>query len=395
MVYKAKTIRNCWFVKEQFGLNHFLFSLFFTVSGPVQGLPGQGLHGTFHPCSCSKSWHQSIESFALAKRKGSILDSSRPWWTNTCCGVRWFNAKLGWESHRLGWMGNVEDNGHWMVNSRSLPFIDVWARLWPSCKWHKGYLTWVLNCVSIFQWVSTMMVGSQSSCQTHGVIPLRGKAAALDISEWICHPFVLCKHCALCKGHLRLWARARSKEKFNPVSLFDLRLLWSWGLNTWWRDLLSEEPFPSQGFQFVSSCPGQGPYCVCIRTALCKGLTPIVLLCTRACSMSLMKACKNRRKGAGNSNPNKRHAFRDIDQNALDEFLDLYVRTGGQAESFNLYSYKTLQAQMAASPQSFYKLHGLLDALIGVERSGCIKYKYLKSTLSTLQRRFGADMFNR
>ena len=103
--------------------------------------------------------------------------------------------------------------------------------------------------------------------------------------------------------------------------------------------------------------------------------------------MSLMKACKNRRKGAGNSNPNKRHAFPDIDQNALDESLDLYVRTVGQTESFNLYSYKTLQAQMAESPQSFYKLHGLLDALIGVERSGCIKYKYLKSALSTLQRR--------
>ena len=111
--------------------------------------------------------------------------------------------------------------------------------------------------------------------------------------------------------------------------------------------------------------------------------------------MSLMKACKNRRKGAGNSNPNKRHAFPDIDQNALDESLDLYVRTVGQTESFNLYSYKTLQAQMAESPQSFYKLHGLLDALIGVERSGCIKYKYLKSALSTLQRRFGPDMFNR
>ena len=98
--------------------------------------------------------------------------------------------------------------------------------------------------------------------------------------------------------------------------------------------------------------------------------------------MSLMKACKNRRKGAGNSNPNKRHAFPDIDQNALDESLDLYVRTVGQTESFNLYSYKTLQAQMAESPQSFYKLHGLLDALIGVERSGCIKYKYLKSALA-------------
>ena len=111
--------------------------------------------------------------------------------------------------------------------------------------------------------------------------------------------------------------------------------------------------------------------------------------------MSLMKACKNRRKGAGNSNPNKRHAFPDSDQNALDESLDLYVRTVGQTESFNLYSYKTLQAQMAESPQSFYKLHGLLDALIGVERSGCIKYKYLKSALSTLQRRFGTDMFNR
>lgn len=111
--------------------------------------------------------------------------------------------------------------------------------------------------------------------------------------------------------------------------------------------------------------------------------------------MSLMKACKNRRKGAGNSNPTKRHAFPDSDQNALDESLDLYVRTVGQTESFNLYSYKTLQAQMAESPQSFYKLHGLLDALIGVERSGCIKYKYLKSALSTLQRRFGTDMFNR
>ena len=111
--------------------------------------------------------------------------------------------------------------------------------------------------------------------------------------------------------------------------------------------------------------------------------------------MPLMKACKNRRKGAGNSNPNKRHAFPDIDQNALDESLDLYVRTVGQTESFNLYSYKTLQAQMAESLQSFYKLHGLLDALIGVERSGCIKYKYLKSTLSTLQNRLGTDMFNR
>ena len=111
--------------------------------------------------------------------------------------------------------------------------------------------------------------------------------------------------------------------------------------------------------------------------------------------MPLMKARKNRRKGAGNSNPNKRHAFPDIDQNALDESLDLYVRTVGQTESFNLYSYKTLQAQMAESLQSFYKLHGLLDALIGVERSGCIKYKYLKSTLSTLQNRLGTDMFNR
>ena len=111
--------------------------------------------------------------------------------------------------------------------------------------------------------------------------------------------------------------------------------------------------------------------------------------------MSLMKACKNRRKGAGNSNPNKRHAFPDIDQNALDESVDLYVRTVGQTESFNLYSYKTLQAQMAESPQSFYKLHGMLDALIGVETSHCIKYKYLKSALSTLQRRFGTDMFNR
>ena len=111
--------------------------------------------------------------------------------------------------------------------------------------------------------------------------------------------------------------------------------------------------------------------------------------------MSLMKACKNRRKGAGNSNPNKRHAFPDIDQNALDDSLDLYVRTLGQREAFNLYAYKTLQAQMAESPQSFYKLHGLLDALIQVEKSGCIKYKYLKSTLSTLQKRFGADMFHR
>ena len=111
--------------------------------------------------------------------------------------------------------------------------------------------------------------------------------------------------------------------------------------------------------------------------------------------MPLMKACKNRRKGAGNSNPNKRHAFPNIDQNALDKSLDLYVRTVGQTESFNLYSYKTLQAQMAESLQSFYKLHGLLDALIGVERSGCIKYKYLKSTLSTLQNRLGTDMFNR
>ena len=111
--------------------------------------------------------------------------------------------------------------------------------------------------------------------------------------------------------------------------------------------------------------------------------------------MSLMKACKSRRKGAGNSNPNKRHAFPDIDQNALDDSLDLYVRTLGQREAFNLYAYKTLQAQMAESPQSFYKLHGLLDALIQVEKSGCIKYKYLKSTLSTLQKRFGADMFHR
>ena len=96
--------------------------------------------------------------------------------------------------------------------------------------------------------------------------------------------------------------------------------------------------------------------------------------------------------GAGNQNPPIRKPFPDISITSVEEHLDTYVRKIGTKEAFNLYSYRTLQAQQAESPQSLHKLAGLLDALVSASPSAEIKHTTLKQALQTLVHRFGVEM---
>lgn len=76
----------------------------------------------------------------------------------------------------------------------------------------------------------------------------------------------------------------------------------------------------------------------------------------------------------------------------MEDHLDTYVRKIGTKEAFNLYNYRTLQAQQAESAQSLHKLAGLLDALVSASPTAEIKHTTLKQALQTLVHRFGVDM---
>lgn len=107
--------------------------------------------------------------------------------------------------------------------------------------------------------------------------------------------------------------------------------------------------------------------------------------------MVLMKAAKGRKNG-GNSAPQKRQPFPEVDQEKLDEVLHNYCRSMGIKEAFNLYQYKNLQAQQAESPNSIQKLTKLLDALLTVTSTAKVKYKYLRQPFTLLTQTWGSEL---
>ena len=98
------------------------------------------------------------------------------------------------------------------------------------------------------------------------------------------------------------------------------------------------------------------------------------------------------RKDGGNSAPQKRQPFPEVDQEKLDEVLHNYCRSMGIKEASNLYQYKDLQAQQAESPNSIQKLTKLLGALLTVTSTAKVKYKYLRQTPTLLTQTWGSEL---
>ena len=108
--------------------------------------------------------------------------------------------------------------------------------------------------------------------------------------------------------------------------------------------------------------------------------------------MVLTKPVKYKRKGGGNSAPQKRESFPDIDQHLLDCKLDDYIRTMGIAKAFDLENYKHLEVQQAQSPQAMFKLHLLLDSLLSVSPTCQIKFRNLKQSLEVAAKNWGWEL---
>ena len=107
-------------------------------------------------------------------------------------------------------------------------------------------------------------------------------------------------------------------------------------------------------------------------------------------AMVLMKAVKGKR--SGNSAPQKRTPFPEVSQEALDSAMHSYCRSMGIKEGFNMYQYKSLQAQQSESPQSIVQLARLLEVLLGASSSAKIKYTALKQAFAVLLQTWGVQL---
>ena len=112
----------------------------------------------------------------------------------------------------------------------------------------------------------------------------------------------------------------------------------------------------------------------------------------KALQRAMMKPVRKRAIGAGNSKPQVRQGFPDVDQELLEEKLDSYVRLLGKEQAFNMHQYKHLQPQQAVVAKDMHKLAKLLEALLAASPTGQIKYACLKQALGCLMKKFGPDL---
>lgn len=108
-----------------------------------------------------------------------------------------------------------------------------------------------------------------------------------------------------------------------------------------------------------------------------------------------MKAVRKRAAGAGNSAPQKRQGFPDVNQDGLDEAIDNYIRVVGVKEGMNLFEYINLQPQQAENAKAMFKLHPLIKALLGVSPTAEIKYKNLKQAMAVAVQKFGHELLSK
>lgn len=114
----------------------------------------------------------------------------------------------------------------------------------------------------------------------------------------------------------------------------------------------------------------------------------------KALQRAMMKPVRKRAIGAGNSKPQVRQGFPDVDQELLEEKLDSYVRLLGKEQAFNMHQYKHLQPQKAEVAKDMHKLAKLLEALLAASPTGQIKYACLKQALGCLMKKFGPDLLS-
>ena len=110
--------------------------------------------------------------------------------------------------------------------------------------------------------------------------------------------------------------------------------------------------------------------------------------------MVLMKPVK-RKSGAGNPQPKLRRSFPEVDQNALDDAMDSYIRQIGVKEALNLLDYRHLQPQQAEIPRAMLKLHPLLKTLLTVSPTAEVKYRNLKHSLAVAVHKFGGELLSK
>eukprot|EP00438_Fugacium_kawagutii_P008180 Skav214674 [mRNA] locus=scaffold923:523519:524064:+ [translate_table: standard] len=106
-----------------------------------------------------------------------------------------------------------------------------------------------------------------------------------------------------------------------------------------------------------------------------------------------MKPAKKRRAG-GNTAPQRRQAFPEVNQQVLDDKMGAYCRSMGIQPAFHLYQYQNLQVQQAENPRALCKLMPLLRALLQVFPSAKVKYRPLKQSLQVQQQVFGSELFS-